>query len=134
MPKASAHCAFQRGRVVTRIKQIPQSLPGRTAKLFVVLAELLDGIGKCYKQWFDDNTVDGEPIYESSESTVRDDAVQLLRRAVIDAKEKLSFVPTAVIDMEYAGKRYQREINVALSNSFGFGGTNASLVVQRVAD
>lgn len=44
----------------------------------------------------------------------RSDAVQLLRRAVIDAKEKLSFVPTAVIDMEYAGKRYQREINVAL--------------------
>ncbi|MEQ1885081.1 MAG: Fe-S protein assembly chaperone HscA [Bryobacteraceae bacterium] len=44
----------------------------------------------------------------------RNDAVQLLRRAVIDAKEKLSFVPTAVIDMQYGGKRYQREINVAL--------------------
>jgi 3-oxoacyl-[acyl-carrier-protein] synthase II len=27
----------------------------------------------------------------------------------------------------------QREINVALSNSFGFGGTNASVIVRRVA-
>ncbi len=38
------------------------------------------------------------------------EAVQLLRRAVIAAKEKLSFVPSAFIDLEYRGKRYQREI------------------------
>src|ERR1700691_2948075 len=40
----------------------------------------------------------------------RSDAVQLLRRAVISAKEQLSFVPSAVIDLEYQGRRYQREI------------------------
>ncbi|KPF96870.1 beta-ketoacyl-ACP synthase II [Rhodopseudomonas palustris] len=32
-----------------------------------------------------------------------------------------------------AWKPRKREINVALSNSFGFGGTNASLILQRVA-
>jgi Fe-S protein assembly chaperone HscA len=39
-----------------------------------------------------------------------DQAVQLLRRAVIRVKEELSFVPAAVIDLEYRGRKYQREI------------------------
>ena len=43
-------------------------------------------------------------------------AVQLLRRAVIHAKEKLSFVPAATIDFEYGGQRYQREITVDVYN------------------
>ena len=38
------------------------------------------------------------------------EAVQLLRRAVIHAKEELSFVPTAFIDLEYNGKKYRREL------------------------
>jgi molecular chaperone DnaK len=42
----------------------------------------------------------------------KSDAVQLLRRAVIKAKEELSFVPVAVIDLEYHGKRYQRQISL----------------------
>ena len=37
-------------------------------------------------------------------------AVQLLRRAVIKAKEELSFVPTAKIEFEYNGKAYAREL------------------------
>ncbi|MSV35669.1 MAG: Fe-S protein assembly chaperone HscA [Bryobacterales bacterium] len=44
------------------------------------------------------------------------DAVQLLRRAVIEAKEKLSFVPSAVIHFEFGGKSYQREITVDVFN------------------
>jgi Fe-S protein assembly chaperone HscA len=40
----------------------------------------------------------------------RGEAVQTVRRAVIEAKEKLSSVPTAVIDVEFEGRRYQREI------------------------
>jgi Fe-S protein assembly chaperone HscA len=43
-------------------------------------------------------------------------AVQALRRAVIKAKEELSFVPQAVIDLSYHGKSYQREITLALFN------------------
>jgi Fe-S protein assembly chaperone HscA len=42
--------------------------------------------------------------------STKSDAVQLLRRAVIAAKEKLSFVPAATIDLAYSGKIYQREI------------------------
>jgi Fe-S protein assembly chaperone HscA len=38
------------------------------------------------------------------------DAVQTLRRAVIDAKERLSFVPVTNIELSYKGKHYQREI------------------------
>ncbi len=38
------------------------------------------------------------------------EAVQLLRRAVIAAKEQLSFVPQTNIELDYRGKRYQREI------------------------
>jgi len=39
-------------------------------------------------------------------------AVQLLRRAVIKAKEQLSFVPEASIDLEYRGRRYQRTLTI----------------------
>jgi len=39
------------------------------------------------------------------------EGVQRLRRAVIQAKERLSFVPAASIELEYHGKKYQREIN-----------------------
>jgi molecular chaperone DnaK len=37
-------------------------------------------------------------------------AVQLLRRAVIQAKEQLSFVPVTTIKFELQGKKYQREV------------------------
>ncbi|HVO97287.1 MAG TPA: Fe-S protein assembly chaperone HscA [Bryobacteraceae bacterium] len=40
----------------------------------------------------------------------KSDAVQLLRRAVIEAKEDLSFAPAATIELEYDGKKYQRQI------------------------
>jgi len=42
--------------------------------------------------------------------STNNEAVQLLRRAVIAAKEQLSFVPQTAIELEYRGKRYQREI------------------------
>lgn len=38
-------------------------------------------------------------------------AVQLLRRAVIRAKEALSFVPVARMEFEFGGKQYLRELN-----------------------
>src|SRR3954451_21046787 len=38
------------------------------------------------------------------------EAVQTLRRAVIEAKEQLSFVPVTTINFEYKSKRYTREI------------------------
>ena len=37
--------------------------------------------------------------------------VQTLRRAVIDAKERLSFVPATTIDLEWQGRKYQREVS-----------------------
>src|SRR5580692_11919438 len=52
----------------------------------------------------------GEDLSRDSEG------VQRLRRAVIQAKEKLSFVPAASIELEYRGKKYQREINLELFN------------------
>src|SRR5882724_10366974 len=48
--------------------------------------------------------------------SVKSDAVQMLRRAVIEAKEQLSFVPSTAIEFEYEGKRYQREIGVDVFN------------------
>jgi molecular chaperone DnaK len=44
--------------------------------------------------------------------SVNTTAVQVLRRAVIEAKERLSFVPSSVIDFEFGGRHYQREITV----------------------
>ena len=48
--------------------------------------------------------------------SVKSDAVQLLRRAVIQAKEQLSFVPSIEIEFEYSGKRYLRDIGVDVFN------------------
>jgi Fe-S protein assembly chaperone HscA len=42
------------------------------------------------------------------------EAVQLLRRAVIEAKHELSYVPMAAIDLEINGRRYRREISIQL--------------------
>src|SRR3981081_4224195 len=38
------------------------------------------------------------------------EAVQTLRRAVIEAKETLSFVPVVTIKFDYEGKKYEREV------------------------
>ncbi len=38
------------------------------------------------------------------------EAIQLLRRAVIQAKEELSTVPATIIRLEYHGKKYEREL------------------------
>ncbi len=38
------------------------------------------------------------------------EAVQFLRRAVIETKERLSTLPSTDIDLEYRGRRYQRQI------------------------
>ena len=46
----------------------------------------------------------GEDLSKSGE------AVQTLRRAVIEAKENLSFVPAATIEFNWHGRLYQREI------------------------
>jgi Fe-S protein assembly chaperone HscA len=46
----------------------------------------------------------GQDLSQDSEG------VQRLRRAVIQAKERLSFVPAAAIELEYHGKKYEREI------------------------
>jgi molecular chaperone DnaK len=52
-------------------------------------------------EWGQDLSADGE-------------GVQRLRRAVIQAKERLSFVPSAMIELEYRGKKYEREITRGL--------------------
>jgi Fe-S protein assembly chaperone HscA len=42
------------------------------------------------------------------------EGVQRLRRAVVKAKEQLSFVPEATIELSYHGKNYQRSLDRAL--------------------
>jgi len=43
--------------------------------------------------------------------SIDSEGVQRLRRAAIQAKEQLSFVPFTSIELEYRGKKYQRQIN-----------------------
>jgi Fe-S protein assembly chaperone HscA len=54
-------------------------------------------------EWGEDISANGE-------------AVQLLRRGVVQAKEQLSFVPQAFIELDYHGRKYQREITRDLFN------------------
>src|SRR5438445_9637816 len=55
------------------------------------------GLEDIQSEWGQDLSMDGE-------------AVQTLRRAVIEAKERLSFVPFTNIEFDYKGRRYQREV------------------------
>src|SRR5713101_4177686 len=55
------------------------------------------GLEDIQSEWGQDLSSDGE-------------AVQTLRRAVIEAKEQLSFVPFTTIDFKYNNKHYSREI------------------------
>ena len=55
------------------------------------------GLEDIQSEWSEDLSGDGE-------------AVQRLRRAVIEAKEQLSFVPATTLHFEYKGKSYSREI------------------------
>src|SRR6266478_1534926 len=55
------------------------------------------GLEDIQSEWGEDLSGNGE-------------AVQTLRRAVIEAKEQLSFVPVTTINFEYKSKRYAREI------------------------
>jgi len=59
------------------------------------------GLEDIHSEWGEDLSGDGE-------------AVQLLRRAVIEAKEQLSFVPVTALHFEYKAKNYSREITRAL--------------------
>jgi len=48
---------------------------------------------------------------EESDIPQDSEGVQRLRRAVIKAKEELSFVPDTVIELTYGGKKYQRALS-----------------------
>lgn len=59
------------------------------------------------------------------------EAVQLLRRAVIKAKEELSFVPEASIDLDYHGRAYRRQIDRGLFERLITGIVNSTLLPCR---
>ena len=46
----------------------------------------------------------------SEDLSTDSEGVQRLRRAVVQAKERLSFIPATTIELEYRGKKYQRDI------------------------